>query len=149
MMNSSGSINYTRTGRISKAKKGLKVWNCDDCGRVSGAQVFIYRAWLVMARVRGRGTRGYLASCGARVQLTCSSPTQEPSTSGKLEPSGHLNSTRVAPKRPVGDIRRTMNNITLCAVIFQSVENYFIGQTFYIDIRSDSESTLSPKHIDA
>jgi hypothetical protein len=28
------SINYTRTGRISKAKKGLKVHNC-ECGRVS------------------------------------------------------------------------------------------------------------------
>lgn len=30
---SSSSINYTRTGRISKAKKGLKVHNC-ECGRV-------------------------------------------------------------------------------------------------------------------
>ena len=29
------SVNYTRTGRISKAKKGLKVHNCDECGRVS------------------------------------------------------------------------------------------------------------------
>lgn len=28
------SVNYTRTGRISKAKKGLKVHHC-DCGRVS------------------------------------------------------------------------------------------------------------------
>jgi hypothetical protein len=28
------SVNYTRTGRISKAKKGLKVHNC-ECGRVS------------------------------------------------------------------------------------------------------------------
>jgi hypothetical protein len=27
------SVNYTRTGRISKAKKGLKVHNC-ECGRV-------------------------------------------------------------------------------------------------------------------
>lgn len=30
----SGSVHYTRTGRISKAKKGLKVHHC-DCGRVS------------------------------------------------------------------------------------------------------------------
>jgi hypothetical protein len=29
------SVNYTRTGRISKAKKGLKVHNCENCGRVS------------------------------------------------------------------------------------------------------------------
>jgi hypothetical protein len=29
------SIHYTRTGRISKAKKGLKVHNCENCGRVS------------------------------------------------------------------------------------------------------------------
>lgn len=28
------SVNYTRTGRVSKAKKGLKVHNC-ECGRVS------------------------------------------------------------------------------------------------------------------
>lgn len=28
-------VNYTRTGRISKAKKGLKVHNCENCGRVS------------------------------------------------------------------------------------------------------------------
>jgi hypothetical protein len=28
------AVNYTRTGRISKAKKGLKVHNC-ECGRVS------------------------------------------------------------------------------------------------------------------
>jgi hypothetical protein len=27
------SVNYTRTGRISKAKKGLKVHNCENCGR--------------------------------------------------------------------------------------------------------------------
>jgi hypothetical protein len=33
MMSQSSSINYTRTGRISKAKKGLKVHNC-ECGRV-------------------------------------------------------------------------------------------------------------------
>jgi hypothetical protein len=32
-MMSQASINYTRTGRISKAKKGLKVHNC-ECGRV-------------------------------------------------------------------------------------------------------------------
>jgi hypothetical protein len=35
----SSSVHYTRTGRISKAKKGLKVHNC-DCGRVSS--VFHY-----------------------------------------------------------------------------------------------------------
>jgi hypothetical protein len=29
------SVHYTRTGRISKAKKGLKVHNCENCGRVS------------------------------------------------------------------------------------------------------------------
>jgi len=28
-------VNYTRTGRISKAKKGLKVHNCEACGKVS------------------------------------------------------------------------------------------------------------------
>jgi hypothetical protein len=30
----SAAVHYTRTGRISKAKKGLKVHNC-ECGRVS------------------------------------------------------------------------------------------------------------------
>ena len=29
------SVHYTRTGRISKAKKGLKVHDCENCGRVS------------------------------------------------------------------------------------------------------------------
>jgi hypothetical protein len=33
MMSQAQSIHYTRTGRISKAKKGLKVHNC-ECGRV-------------------------------------------------------------------------------------------------------------------
>jgi len=32
------SVNYTRTGRISKAKKGLKVHNCENCGRVRSPQ---------------------------------------------------------------------------------------------------------------
>lgn len=31
---SAQSVNYTRTGRIAKSKKGLKVHHC-DCGRVS------------------------------------------------------------------------------------------------------------------
>lgn len=34
-MSSHNNIHYTRTGRISKAKKGLKVHNCENCGRVS------------------------------------------------------------------------------------------------------------------
>ncbi|KAI8930793.1 hypothetical protein NX059_011817 [Plenodomus lindquistii] len=33
MTSSPSSVNYTRTGRISKAKKGLKVHNCGNCGR--------------------------------------------------------------------------------------------------------------------
>ncbi|KAI4666393.1 uncharacterized protein J4E79_002431 [Alternaria viburni] len=32
-MSSHNNIHYTRTGRISKAKKGLKVHNCENCGR--------------------------------------------------------------------------------------------------------------------
>jgi hypothetical protein len=32
MMSQSSSVHYTRTGRVSKAKKGLKVHNC-ECGR--------------------------------------------------------------------------------------------------------------------
>lgn len=32
-MSPDSSVHYTRTGRISKAKKGLKVHHC-DCGRV-------------------------------------------------------------------------------------------------------------------
>lgn len=28
-------VHYTKTGRISKAKKGLKVHKCDTCGKVS------------------------------------------------------------------------------------------------------------------
>jgi hypothetical protein len=35
MSSHNSSIHYTRTGRISKAKKGLKVHNCANCGRVS------------------------------------------------------------------------------------------------------------------
>jgi len=35
MSSHNSSIHYTRTGRISKAKKGLKVHNCENCGRVS------------------------------------------------------------------------------------------------------------------
>ncbi|CAO2650049.1 Nn.00g013410.m01.CDS01 [Neocucurbitaria sp. VM-36] len=33
MMSQLPSVHYTRTGRISKAKKGLKVHNCENCGR--------------------------------------------------------------------------------------------------------------------
>ncbi|KAF2846557.1 hypothetical protein T440DRAFT_521733 [Plenodomus tracheiphilus IPT5] len=33
MASSPSSVNYTKTGRISKAKKGLKVHNCEKCGR--------------------------------------------------------------------------------------------------------------------
>ena len=33
-MSPENTVHYTRTGRISKAKKGLKVHHC-DCGRVS------------------------------------------------------------------------------------------------------------------
>lgn len=35
IMSQLSSVHYTRTGRISKAKKGLKVHNCENCGRVS------------------------------------------------------------------------------------------------------------------
>ena len=31
---SSGSIKYTRTGRVSKATKGQRVHHCDECGKV-------------------------------------------------------------------------------------------------------------------
>jgi hypothetical protein len=31
----SGSIKYTRTGRVSKATKGQRVHHCEDCGKVS------------------------------------------------------------------------------------------------------------------
>ena len=37
-------VNYTRTGRISKAKKGLKVHHC-ECGRVS----YVFSSSLVFA----------------------------------------------------------------------------------------------------
>ena len=30
-----GSIKYTRTGRVSKATKGSRVHHCDECGKVS------------------------------------------------------------------------------------------------------------------
>ncbi|KAF1836544.1 hypothetical protein BDW02DRAFT_587351 [Decorospora gaudefroyi] len=33
MVSNLSSVHYTRTGRISKAKKGLKVHNCENCGR--------------------------------------------------------------------------------------------------------------------
>ncbi|CAA9962644.1 Zn-finger protein [Pyrenophora teres f. maculata] len=33
MASQMSSVHYTRTGRISKAKKGLKVHNCENCGR--------------------------------------------------------------------------------------------------------------------
>lgn len=39
-MSPDSSVHYTRTGRISKAKKGLKVHHC-DCGRVSDVQSFL------------------------------------------------------------------------------------------------------------
>lgn len=39
-MSPDSSVHYTRTGRISKAKKGLKVHHC-DCGRVSDVQPFL------------------------------------------------------------------------------------------------------------
>ena len=32
---SSNTIKYTRTGRVSKAAKGQRVHHCDDCGKVS------------------------------------------------------------------------------------------------------------------
>jgi hypothetical protein len=30
-----GSVKYTRTGRISKAAKGQRIHHCDECGKVS------------------------------------------------------------------------------------------------------------------
>jgi hypothetical protein len=46
----SSSVHYTRTGRISKAKKGLKVHNC-DCGRVSSIFHYLERpAWACSTR---------------------------------------------------------------------------------------------------
>lgn len=35
---SSGTIKYTRTGRVSKATKGQRVHHCDECGKVSCAR---------------------------------------------------------------------------------------------------------------
>jgi len=35
---SSGAIKYTRTGRVSKATKGQRVHQCDECGKVSYLQ---------------------------------------------------------------------------------------------------------------
>lgn len=32
---SAGTIKYTRTGRVSKATKGQRVHNCEECGKVS------------------------------------------------------------------------------------------------------------------
>jgi len=32
---SSGAVKYTRTGRVSKAAKGQRVHDCDECGKVS------------------------------------------------------------------------------------------------------------------
>jgi len=43
MMSQAPSIHYTRTGRISKAKKGLKVHNC-ECGRVCYTRSYLL-AW--------------------------------------------------------------------------------------------------------
>jgi hypothetical protein len=34
---STGSIKYTRTGRISKAAKGQRIHHCDECGKVSAS----------------------------------------------------------------------------------------------------------------
>ena len=34
---STGSIKYTRTGRVSKAAKGQRVHTCDECGKVRRA----------------------------------------------------------------------------------------------------------------
>lgn len=40
-MSPDSSVHYTRTGRISKAKKGLKVHHC-ECGRVSATQYGVH-----------------------------------------------------------------------------------------------------------
>lgn len=37
---------YTKTGRISKAKKGLKVHLCESCGKVCRSSPFALRPWL-------------------------------------------------------------------------------------------------------
>jgi hypothetical protein len=56
------SVNYTKTGRVSKAKKGLKVHDC-ECGRVSHLRSVI------------RPLR--------RIKLTYASPTPVQNTYGK------------------------------------------------------------------
>ncbi len=45
---SAGSIKYTRTGRVSKATKGQRVHQCDECGKVScrGIQMVLCEAAL-------------------------------------------------------------------------------------------------------
>lgn len=50
------SVHYTRTGRISKAKKGLKVHNCENCGRVSYIP-FHVSALLPPTKAASLGTR--------------------------------------------------------------------------------------------
>lgn len=36
----SGSLKYTRTGRVSKATKGQRVHHCEECGKVSCSRSF-------------------------------------------------------------------------------------------------------------
>ena len=69
-MSPGGSVNYTRTGRISKAKKGLKVHHC-DCGRVSTCSKLPARletrcAWVCYTR--------YVTTPRTRIALSYTTP---------------------------------------------------------------------------
>ena len=75
----SSSVHYTRTGRISKAKKGLKVHHC-DCGRVSAVVDCAFRSGLVITR--------YAATPRSRVALSYTTPL--PHRRDPLESSPYL-----------------------------------------------------------
>lgn len=66
-MSQETSVHYTRTGRISKAKKGLKVHHC-ECGRVC------YYPLCASARVRFRPRSGWLNTKSPRLFYPYSSP---------------------------------------------------------------------------
>lgn len=113
-MSSHSPVNYTRTGRISKAKKGLKVHKCENCGKVSYSSVIVSNAMLTSIVIHSR-----------RTPKVCLFRTR-------------LQSTLT---RPLGDTRRTTLQAESLSASSQTVTKCFIDPISCNVIKSDSKSS--------
>lgn len=120
--NNMSTVNYTKTGRVSKAKKGLKVHDC-ECGRVC-------MLW--------RFCRQLIPCCllVSESMLTPCSHTHEQNTSGAF--SSTVLTTGTLTDIPLDAISATMLRRVAWSVNSQNVARRSSAQIFSSGTRSDS-----------